>query len=134
MKLEVTIKLDEETKKLLSSLKPTVVREDVEDEGDDDETEKEVDEDDYEDEVEADEVDEDDDEDEKPKAKKAKKLTADDVNEACKALLSALGGGKTARAKVLGILKKKFKTESVSELKPDQYAAVIKAMEAVETE
>jgi hypothetical protein len=66
-----------------------------------------------------------------PPAKKAaakqKKLTVDDVNDACKALASSIGG-KPGRAKVLAILKKNFKTESVSELKPEQYAACVAAM------
>lgn len=61
-----------------------------------------------------------------PKKKaKAKKVTVDDVNDACKA--RAASG---SRAEVLGILKKKFKVASVSELEPEQYAAVIAAMEA----
>lgn len=60
---------------------------------------------------------------------KAKKITLDDVNDACKARAAATGG-KKGREEVLGILKKKFKTTSVSELEPEQYAAAIKAMEA----
>lgn len=64
-----------------------------------------------------------------PTVKKAKKLTVDDVNDACKKRASKTGG-KEGRSEVLGILKKKFKTTSVSELKPEQYAAVIAAMGA----
>jgi hypothetical protein len=73
-----------------------------------------------------------DDEDEdftEPSPKKAKKLTSDDVNDACKKR-AARTGGKEGRAEVLTILKKKFKTQSVTELKPDTYAAVIAAMNA----
>jgi predicted transcriptional regulator len=62
-----------------------------------------------------------------PKSKKAKKVTLDDVNDACKAR-AADTGGKEGRTEVLGILKKKFKVASVSELKPEQYQAVIEAM------
>lgn len=61
------------------------------------------------------------------KPPKAKKWTVDDVNDACKKKASSIGG-KEGRAKVLSILKKNFKTESVSELKPEQYAACIQAM------
>lgn len=64
-----------------------------------------------------------------PTTKKAKKLTVEDVNDACKKRASKTGG-KEGRTEVLGILKKKFKTTSVSELKPEQYAAVIAAMGA----
>lgn len=64
----------------------------------------------------------------KAPAKKAKKLTVDDVNDACK-VRAAHTGGKEGRTEVLAILKKNFRTTSVSELKPEQYAAVIKAME-----
>lgn len=68
--------------------------------------------------------DEDDAEEEEVKpAKKAKKITLDDVNDACKA--RAAGG---RRKEVLAILKKKFKTESVSTLEPEQYPALIAAM------
>lgn len=67
-------------------------------------------------------------EDEEPSSKKkAKKLTVDDVNDACKARAAKVGG-KEGRTEVLNILKKKFKTTSVSELKPDSYAAAIAAM------
>jgi hypothetical protein len=57
------------------------------------------------------------------KAATKKKYTANDVNDACKAKAQA-----SDRATVLGILKKKFKVSSVTELKPDQYADVITAM------
>lgn len=64
---------------------------------------------------------------EEPPAKKpaAKKITLDDVNDACKARAA---GGK--REEVLGILQKKFKVTSVTALKdaPDKWPQVIKAM------
>ncbi len=63
-----------------------------------------------------------------PKKKKAKKLTIDDVNDACKARAAATGG-KKGRAEVLAILKKKFKTETVSEIDEDRWAECIEAME-----
>lgn len=63
------------------------------------------------------------------KAGKPKKLTLDDVNDACKGRAAATGG-KKGRGEVLAILKKKFGTESVSELKPEQYAACVAAMGA----
>lgn len=78
------------------------------------------------------EEDEDDNEDfttPKPKKKTEKKLTVDDVNDACKVRAQSIGG-KEGRKQVLLILKKKFKTESVSELKPEQYAEAISAMQA----
>ena len=62
------------------------------------------------------------------KAAKPKKITIDQVNDACKARAMETGG-KEGRAEVLAILKKKFKTTSVAELKPEQYPAVIAAME-----
>ncbi len=69
-----------------------------------------------------------DDEEDDPPAKKTKakapKFTLDDVNDAAKARAA---GGK--RAEVLAILKKKFKVQSVSDLKPEQYQACIEAME-----
>lgn len=72
---------------------------------------------------------EEDEEDPAPKKKaKAKKITLDDVNDACKAKAQSIGG-KEGRTQVLTILKKKFKTETVSALKPEQYQAVIDAME-----
>lgn len=61
------------------------------------------------------------------KGAKPKKFTLDDVNDACKARATA-AGGKKGRTEVLGILKKKFKTETVSSLKPEQYEACIQAM------
>ncbi len=61
------------------------------------------------------------------KAKKAKAYTLDDANDACKAR-AAVTGGKKGRAEVLALLNKHFKTESVSELKPEQYAKVITVM------
>lgn len=73
--------------------------------------------------------DEEDEEEEKPTPKKAKKLTADDVNDACKLRAKRNGGGKDGRNEVLAILKKKFKVTSVMDLKEDQYAKVIAAMQ-----
>jgi hypothetical protein len=57
---------------------------------------------------------------------KAKKVTIAQVNEACKARAQA--GGKKGRDQVLSILKKNFKTESISEIKPEMYGKVIQAM------
>lgn len=54
---------------------------------------------------------------------KSKKITLDDVNDACKAHARAKG-----RDATLGLLKKKFKTESVTALKPEQYESCISAM------
>ena len=62
------------------------------------------------------------------KAAKAKKFTVADVNDACKARAKA--GGAKGRAQVLSILKKKFQTESISEIDAKDYGAVIKAMQA----
>lgn len=59
----------------------------------------------------------------KPKAEKAKKVTLAEVNDACRARAS---GGK--RDEVLAILRKNFNTESISELKPDQYAQALALM------
>lgn len=61
-------------------------------------------------------------------AAKAKKLTTDDVNDACKAKAKAAGGSKAGRDVVLAILKKSFNVQSVTELKAEQYAACVKAM------
>lgn len=57
------------------------------------------------------------------KAASKKKITLDDVNDACKAHAAAKG-----RPATLDILKKKFKTQSVTALKPEQYEACISAM------
>lgn len=57
------------------------------------------------------------------KETKKKKLTVNDVNDACKAKAQA-----TDRKTVLGILKKQFGVTSVTELDSKQYADVIKAM------
>ncbi len=74
------------------------------------------------------EADEEVEEDEAPVKKgKGKKLTIDDCNDAAKALALSVGG-KPGRAKVLALMKKHFKTESVSELKPEQYAKFIALM------
>lgn len=77
-------------------------------------------------------VDEDDEEEKAPPAKTKKagrppKYTVDDVNDACKARALA-AGGKKGRAEVIAILQKKFGTATVSELKPEHYAACIAAM------
>ncbi len=63
-----------------------------------------------------------------PKAKKAPKVTLDDVNDACMEKMKALGGNKKAREQVVAILKKKFKVETVTELKPENYADAVEAM------
>jgi hypothetical protein len=55
--------------------------------------------------------------------KKAKKLTIEDVNAACKAYATENGVKKTK-----ALLKKKFGSESLSDLEEDQWAAVIAAM------
>ncbi len=60
----------------------------------------------------------------------AKKLTVDDVNDACKAKAASIGG-KAGREQVLTILKKKFKTTSVTELEPEQFEAAIAAIAAM---
>lgn len=73
--------------------------------------------------------DEDDaDAEEAPPAKtKKKKLTVNDVNDACKKRAASVGG-KAGRDEVLKILKKKFKVESVADLEPEQYADAIEAV------
>ena len=58
------------------------------------------------------------------KATKAPKLTDSDVNNACKAYAKVHGKPAT-----LAILKKKFKVQSILELKADQYGAAIEALE-----
>lgn len=66
--------------------------------------------------------------DEKPAksaAKKAKKLTVEDVTAACKKRAQATDFKSTK-----ALLKKKFKVESVHDLKETQYAAVIEALTA----
>jgi len=65
----------------------------------------------------------------KKSAKKAPKITEEMVNAACRDRAIAEGGGKKGRAVVEGILKKKFKTLSVSSIKPEDRGAVIEAME-----
>lgn len=66
-------------------------------------------------------------EEEEPKPKKkAKKTTIDDVNDACREKARSLG--KAGVAEVRKLLKKKFGTESISEIDDDQYDAVLKAM------
>jgi len=63
----------------------------------------------------------------KVQSKGKKKITIDDVNDACRKLALKIGG-KPGREKVLGILQKKFKTKTVSALKPEQYADVLAAL------
>lgn len=80
--------------------------------------------------------DESDEEDEAPVKKKAtakpKKLTVNDVIDACKAYTNAgIENGKpgpVARKATVAILEKKFKVKSVSDLEPEQYADAIKAL------
>ncbi len=57
------------------------------------------------------------------KSAKGKKLTEKDVNAACMAYAK-----KHDRKAALEILKKKFKVKSILELKPEQYADVMKAL------
>jgi len=70
----------------------------------------------------------DEDEDDAPPVKKTKKakVTVEDVNDAAKARAKA--GGKNGRAEVLKILKKGWKTESISEIDPEDYEAVLEAL------
>jgi hypothetical protein len=90
--------------------------EETEDESENEETEDESENEETEDESEAEETEA------KPaKNAKAKKLTADDVNDACKELV-----GRTNRATVIGILRK-FRVKTVSDLDPSDYEAAIKA-------
>jgi hypothetical protein len=95
------------------------------------ETEESEEDEETDEEEETEETDEDEDEPAPVQTKKGrgrpKKLTVDDVNDACKTKAASIGG-KEGRTAVLTILKKKFKTQSVSELKPDQYQACIEAM------
>lgn len=56
-------------------------------------------------------------------SKKASKLTDKDVNNAAMAFAK-----KNGRPAVLEILSKKFKVKSILELKPEQYAVVVKAL------
>lgn len=63
-----------------------------------------------------------------PKKAKAKKVTLDDVNDACKAFARANGGGKEGRDMVLKLLKKNFKTTSISELAVEDYAKALKLL------
>lgn len=84
-------------------------------------------EDDEEETVEADDSDDAEDEEPAPKKKKVKAITLDDVNDAAIKLAQSIGG-KAGRAKVLAILEKKFKTQSVTALKPDQYESAVKAL------
>jgi hypothetical protein len=65
-----------------------------------------------------------------PTAAPAKKVTADDVNDACKTKAASIGG-KGGREAIFNVLKKQFGVASVTELKAEQYAAVIEAIEAI---
>ena len=58
-----------------------------------------------------------------PASKAKKAVTLDDVNDACKAYAQVNG-----RPATLKILEKKFKTKSVTSLKPEQFEAVVAAM------
>lgn len=60
--------------------------------------------------------------------KKAKAVTPKEANDACIAAVRARGNNKKAREEVLAILKKKFKTTSVQEIDPKNYAELIKAV------
>lgn len=63
---------------------------------------------------------------------KAKKFTSNDCNDAAKAAVKIFTpslGAKAARDKVLAIMKKKFKIDSVLALKPEQYESFIASME-----
>jgi hypothetical protein len=64
------------------------------------------------------------------KTTKAKKITVAEVNDACKARAKA--GGAKGREHVLKILKTKFKTESISDIKPELYGKVIEAMQVTQ--
>lgn len=111
---------------------------DDDDDSEDDDSDSAGDEEDSDDaEPEASEEDSDDDAESEPVKKKgkAKKLTSEDVNAACKERVKREiedngSSAKDARAVVSGILKKKFKVSSVTDLDEDQFAAVIKAMKA----
>ena len=59
-------------------------------------------------------------------ATKVKKITLAEVNDACKA--KAKAGGKDGRKQVLSLLQKHFKTESISEIKPENYGKLIEIM------
>lgn len=78
-------------------------------------------------------VDEDEEEEVPKKKSKSKKVTSDDCNDAAKALAKHIGG-KPGRDAVLKIMKKQFKTESVSELKPEQYSDFVAAMNEAKEE
>lgn len=64
----------------------------------------------------------------KAKKTKVKKITIDDVNDAAKAYAASIGG-KPGREAVLKILKKNFKTESISSLEPEQFQLAIDLLE-----
>jgi hypothetical protein len=111
---------------------------DDDDDSEDDDSDSAGDEEDSDDaEPEASEEDSDDDAESEPVKKKgkAKKLTSEDVNAACKERVKREiedngSSAKDARAVVSGILKKKFKVSSVTDLDEDQFTAVIKAMKS----
>ncbi len=109
--------------------------ESIDDDESDDEDEEEIieeDEDDDEEAEESDDEDEDEDEEdvvEEPVKKSArhKKLTVDDLNDVAKALASSIGG-KAGRAKVLSLMKKHFDTESINDVKPEDYQVFVNVM------
>ena len=77
-----------------------------------------------------DDEDDEDDEDEAPKPKKAKaakakKVTSDDCNDIAKKLVKV-----TDRDTVYKLMKKHFKTKSIAELKPEQYAKFVEVVKA----
>jgi hypothetical protein len=99
-----------------------------EDENEEDESEDESDDSDDDEEDESEDEDDDEEEDEKPaKGKKGtkKKLTIEQVNEAAKAACKRDGW---SRKKVLSILKKKFGTETLSDVPAAKWPDVIKAL------
>lgn len=66
---------------------------------------------------------------EAPAPKKAKtKLTLESINDLCKAFARENGGGKDGRDAVLAILKKHFKTTSISSLDVEDYPKVAKLL------
>lgn len=63
-----------------------------------------------------------------PKKAKAKKYTVEDLNDVCKAYARENGGGKDGRDAVLAILKKHFKTTSISQIATEDYEKAIKLL------
>lgn len=91
---------------------------------DDDDDETDADSDDSEDDADSDSDDETDEDAPPKKSAKAKKVTIAEVNDAAKAYAKE-NGVKATKA----FLKKKFGSESISEIKAEKYPAIIKAME-----